>query len=202
MSANARRDIVIIDGCGANLASLQFALQRLDQEAEVTKDAARIRDAELVLLPGVGAAGYAMAQLRESGLDAVVPTLRQPVLGICLGMQLLLEGSDEDNTQCLGVVPGRCERFEPSAEMPTPHMGWNRLRPVDNHPLFANVDDGAHCYFVHSFAASFSEQTAAWSDYGVRFAAAVSYKNFHGVQFHPERSGKTGAQILANFLTF
>ncbi|MEM9057052.1 MAG: imidazole glycerol phosphate synthase subunit HisH [Pseudomonadota bacterium] len=192
--------VLLIDGCGANLASLRFALERLGQDPAVSSDPDRIANAQRVILPGVGAAGYAMERLRELGLDQVVPALRQPVLGICLGMQLLLERSGEDDTACLGAIPGRCVRFTPAPERPIPHMGWNRVQPTAGHPLFAGVDAGAHCYFVHSFKAPLSEHTAAATTYGERFAAAVSRENFFGVQFHPERSGQTGARILANFL--
>lgn len=195
-------EIAIIDGCGANLASLRFALDRLGLASVVTSDAERITAARHVILPGVGAAGYAMEQLRRLKLDTLIPELRQPVLGICLGMQLLLEASDEDSAPCLGVIPGRCERFEPAPDMPTPHMGWNRVHPRSQNGLFAGIDDGAHCYFVHSYAAPVSGQTAAWSQYGQQFSAAVSNNNFFGVQFHPERSGKIGARLLANFFNF
>lgn len=195
-------EIAIIDGCGANLASLRFALERIGLDAVVTSDKARIAAARHVILPGVGAAGYAMEQLRKLGLDTLIPELRQPVLGICLGMQLLLDSSDEDDATCLGVIPGQCVRFEPAPDMPTPHMGWNRVHPRSHNGLFAGIEDGAHCYFVHSYAAPVSANTAAWSEYGPRFSSAVSNNNFFGVQFHPERSGKTGARLLANFFNF
>lgn len=195
-------EIVIIDGCGANLASLRFALQRLGGNAVVSSDRKRIEDARHVILPGVGAAGFAMAQLRLRKLDTLIPELRQPVLGICLGMQLLLQASDEGDAACLGVIPGRCERFVPAAELPTPHMGWNRVYARSCNGLFADIDEGAHFYFVHSYAAPVGAHTAAWSEYGHRFSAALSHNNFFGAQFHPERSGKAGARLLANFLSF
>lgn len=197
------KDVVVIDSGGANLASLLFALQRLGTAAEVTTDAARIRSASHVLLPGVGAAGNAMDRLAAHGLDTVIPTLTQPLLGICLGMQLLFESSAEGGagpTTCLGVVPGHVARLPASPEHPVPHMGWNQLDPVREDPLFAGISRGDYMYFVHSFAAPVAAATLVTADYGGPFSAAVRHGNFRGVQFHPERSAATGARLLANFI--
>jgi glutamine amidotransferase len=199
------RSVVIIDSGGANLASLLFALDRLGQKAEVTTDAGRIRAASHVLLPGVGAAPDAMARLRSKGLDEVIPTLTQPLLGICLGMQLLFEASEETTgdapeTTGLGVVPGKVVRMSVAPGQPVPHMGWNQLLPLRADPLFAGIDDGDYVYFVHSYAAPITADTLAASEYGGRFTAAVKRGNFRGVQFHPERSASVGARLLANFI--
>lgn len=198
-------DVVVIDSGGANLASLLHALRRLGVGAEVTKDPARVAAAARVLLPGVGAAPDAMARLAAAGLDVLLPTLRQPVLGICLGMQLLFEASEETTaatgeTPCLGIVPGRVRRMAASPERPVPHMGWNQLEPLREDPLFDGIARGDYVYFVHSYAAPVSEATLAASDYGGAFTAAVRRGNFRGVQFHPERSAAVGARLLANFL--
>ena len=199
------RQIVIIDSGGANLASLQFALKRLGAEAPVTADPARIRAASHVLLPGVGAAQDTMRRLDEQGLTSVIPALTRPVLGICLGMQLLFEQSAEaatvgGSTKALGIVPGRVERMSGSAQLPVPHMGWNQLELLREDPLFAGIQPGEYVYFVHSYAAPIGADTLAASDYGGRFTAAVKRGNFRGVQFHPERSAGVGARVLANFL--
>ena len=144
--------MAIIESGGANTASLTFALRRLGVESHLTADAGRIRAASHVILPGVGAAGDAMSRLRRAGLDELIPTLRQPLLGICLGMQLLHESSDEGGTRCLGVIPGRARRLEATPGRPVPHMGWNTLEGFGASPLLAGIDEGAYAYFVHSYA--------------------------------------------------
>ncbi|HMB72305.1 MAG TPA: imidazole glycerol phosphate synthase subunit HisH [Gammaproteobacteria bacterium] len=192
--------IVIIGSTGANLASLGFALQRLGVAAPVTEDPERILAAERTILPGVGAAEDAMTRLRRAGLDRVIPQLRRPLLGICLGMQLLFERSQEDDAQCLGVVAGTVERLPGGAGLPVPEMGWNELEAPADCPLLRGVEAGEYAYFVHSYAAPVSEITIARSQYGVEFAAAVAHRNFFGTQFHPERSARVGARILENFL--
>jgi len=199
-------DVVIIDSGGANLASLQFALRRLGAEGTVTADADRIRAASHVLLPGVGAAQDTMQRLDDQGLTALIPTLTQPLLGICLGMQLLFEESAEaapgnSSTKALGIIPGRVERLAASADRPVPHMGWNQLEPLRGDPLFRDIAQGEYVYFVHSYAAPLGADTLVASDYGDRFTAAVRRGNFRGVQFHPERSAGVGARVLANFLS-
>jgi glutamine amidotransferase len=192
--------IVIVASGGANIASLQFALERLGTPSEVSADAARIRSASHVILPGVGAAADAMARLRARGLDELIPSLTQPVLGICLGMQLLHEASAEGDTRCLGIIPGAAERFVELPGRPVPHMGWNTLEAERECPLLAGLGASDYAYFVHSYALPVSGATVASCRYGARFSACVSWRNFFGVQFHPERSARVGARILENFL--
>jgi len=192
--------VVIIDSGGANIASLVYALRRLGCEASLSRDPGTVRNAARVILPGVGAAADAMARLDRHGLAQLVPRLTQPVLGICLGMQLLFEASEEGDAACLGILPGTARRFKASSERPVPHMGWNQLEVRGAPPLLCGVDSGAYTYFVHSFAVPVGPDTAATCDYGGPFTAAVSRGNFHGTQFHPERSGRVGARILQNFL--
>jgi glutamine amidotransferase len=193
-------DVVIIDSGGANIASLVYALRRLGCEAALARDPDVVRNAARVILPGVGAAADAMARLEKHGLARLVPRLTQPVLGICLGMQLLFEASEEGNSTCLGVLPGTARRFTAAAGRPVPHMGWNQLEIRGAPSLLRGIDSGAYTYFVHSFAVPVGPDTVATCDYGGPFTAAVSRGNFHGTQFHPERSGKIGARILQNFL--
>jgi imidazole glycerol-phosphate synthase subunit HisH len=193
-------EVLIIDSGGANIASLQFALQRLGAESSVSADAGRIRNAGRVILPGVGAAADAMSRLRRDHLDAVIPALQQPVLGICLGMQLLFEESEEGHAQCLGIIPGRAARFVPAAGQPVPHMGWNTLDTLRPSALLDGVNAGDYVYFVHSYALSPGPATIASSEYGVPFSACVQWRNFYGTQFHPERSSHAGARLLQNFL--
>jgi glutamine amidotransferase len=191
---------VIIGSCGANLASLKFALARLGADVPVTTDRAAVRAASHVILPGVGAARPAMERLTADGLADVVPTLTQPVLGICLGMQLLFGGSDEDDVRCLGIIDAQVRRLPQSADLPVPQMGWNQVRPTGPSPLLEGIGDGAYAYFIHSYAAPPGTYTRATADYGGSFAAVVEQRNFYGTQFHPERSSQTGAMVLANFL--
>jgi len=195
-------DVAIINNGGANIASLQFALDRLGAASHLTTDPVELRSARRVILPGVGAAGDAMARLRALNLADVIPTLTQPVLGICLGMQLLFESSAEGDTQCLGLIPARVERFPDRVGLPVPHMGWNQVRKVQDSKLLCGLDDSAYVYFVHSYAAPAGAWTVATSDYGGEFSALVRVRNFHGAQFHPERSSKAGARLLRNFLEF
>ena len=191
---------VIIDSGGANLASLQFAFERLGATARISADAGEIAAAERVVLPGVGSAADAMGRLRAAQLAQLVPALTQPVLGICLGMQLLFEVSAEGDTECLGILPGAVHRLEPSAARPVPHMGWNRLGALTSDPLLAGVGPEAYFYFVHSYAAPPGPFTLAPVEYGEALSAVVRRGNFWGVQFHPERSAGSGARVLENFL--
>jgi len=195
----SRRQAVIV-ASGANIASLQFALQRLDADATVSADPDLIRAASHVILPGVGAAAVAMSRLRQSGLDSVIPALRQPVLGICLGMQLLHESSQEGDVACLGIIPGGAVRFAEDPGRPVPHMGWNTLEIRRPSPLLAGLTDGDYAYFVHSYALDVGAATVASADYGGHFSACVQWRNFYGAQFHPERSAAVGARLLENFL--
>jgi glutamine amidotransferase len=192
--------IVIVASGGANIASLQFALERLGAPSEVSADAGRIRAATHVILPGVGAAADAMTRLRSSGLDALIPTLTQPVLGICLGMQLLHGASAEGGTRCLGIIPGAASRFEEAPGRPVPHMGWNTLTVERDCPLLAGIGASDYAYFVHSYALPVNEATVASCRYGSNFSACVAWRNFFGAQFHPERSAVLGARLLGNFL--
>ena len=196
MKANA----VIIPSCGSNLASLQFALERLGADVPLTEDPARIRAASHVILPGVGAAAPGMERLAAAGLVDLIPTLTQPVLGICLGMQLLFARSEEEQTRCLGVIDAEVRRLPASSELPVPQMGWNDLQLAGESPLLDAVPSGTYAYFVHSFAAPPGPYTRAVATYGVPFSAVIQQGNFFGTQFHPERSSRGGAQILDNFL--
>jgi len=192
--------VAIIDSGGANIASLRAALGRLGTESVVTLDHDVIRKSPRVMLPGVGNAHSAMAKLRGAGLDTLIPTLKQPLLGICLGMQLLFDHSDEGPANCLGVIPGSIGKLAVEPGKPVPHMGWNQFTQVRPDPLLDGVSSLDHVYFVHSFAAPTSSATVAITDYGIAFTAVARRDNFCGTQFHPERSGVVGARILANFL--
>jgi imidazole glycerol-phosphate synthase subunit HisH len=196
----SERQIVIVENGGANIASLQFALQRLEVASVVSADPAEIRAASHVILPGVGAAADGMSRLRRSGLDTVIPTLQQPVLGICLGMQLLYEASQEGDARCLGIIPGRATRLAEAHDRPVPHMGWNTLEIRRPCALLQGVADGDYAYFVHSYALTLSAATVASTGYGVPFSACVQWRNFYGAQFHPERSAAVGARLLENFV--
>jgi glutamine amidotransferase len=191
---------VIIDSGGANLASLQYALERLGVQAPVSSTPEEVAKATHVILPGVGSAGDAMRRLKASGVASVLPGLEQPVLGICLGMQLLFTRSDEGETECLGVIPGSVRRMQAQPGRPVPHMGWNQLAIRQRDPLLARIPENEYMYFVHGYAASVSEDTIATASYGSDLTAVVRRKNFCGTQFHPERSGAAGARLLANFL--
>ncbi len=193
-------DVAIIDSGGANLASLQFALERLGAQSVVTSDLEVIAAAPRVLLPGVGSALAAMQRLTASGVATHLPRLKQPVLGICLGMQLLFQKSEEGPAQCLGVLPQTIRKLESAPGRPVPHMGWNRLHIVREDPLLRGIAEGEYLYFVHSYAAPLAQSTLASAEYGADIAAVVRQDNFWGTQFHPERSTRVGARILANFL--
>ena len=192
--------IAIIDSGGANIASLQFALRRLGQDSVLTTNAAAIRAAARVILPGVGAARNAMHKLRQHGLVDVIRQLTQPVLGVCLGMQLLAEASGEDDVECLGVIPGVAARLPGSPEFPVPNMGWCPTQKTGEDAVLDGVDDGAWFYFVHSYALPVSAITLASAEHVHRFAAVVRQDNFLATQFHPERSSAAGARLLQNFL--
>lgn len=193
---------VIIDSGGANLASLLFALERLDVRATVSTSPAEVRAATRVILPGVGSAADAMKRLDAAGLSEVLPTLRQPVLGICLGMQLLFKHSEEGNVDCLGIMPDSVRRLKAEPGRPVPHMGWNNLVSLRDDPLMEGITNSDYVYFVHSYAAPVSDVTLARTDYGAQVSAVVRRGNFWGTQFHPERSASVGSRILANFLRF
>jgi imidazole glycerol-phosphate synthase subunit HisH len=201
--------IGIVDYRAGNLTSVARALEYLHEPCIVTQDAKILNDADRIIFPGVGAAGAAMANLRESGLDKHLRRwVREgkPVLGICLGTQVIFDTSEEDDTVCLGIVPGSVRRFPPDLEaegrvLKIPHMGWNRVAFEKDHPLFAGLPEGAEFYFVHSYypAPADEDWAVGWTDYGIRFCAAVARGNLVAVQFHPEKSGRPGLAILANF---
>ena len=193
-------DVAIIDNGGANIASLRFALERLGASAQLTDDSGALRAAPRVILPGVGAAADAMQRLAALRLVETIRGLTQPVLGICLGMQLLFESSDEGDTPCLGLLGARVRRFPDRDGYPVPHMGWNQLDFADGAPLLAGIARGEYVYFVHSYAAPTGPWTVATADYAGPFSAVVQHRNFFGTQFHPERSGPAGGRLLANFL--
>ncbi|HKL38812.1 MAG TPA: imidazole glycerol phosphate synthase subunit HisH [Bacteroidales bacterium] len=188
---------VIIKYNAGNIRSVDFALGRLGVEAEITDNADKIRNADKVIFPGVGEARSTMDHLRENGLDRVIASLQQPVLGICLGMQLLCAETEERNTRTLGIIPTQVERFRGTVKVP--HMGWNRINRLQS-PLFEGIEEGSFVYFVHSYYVPLMPQVIAESGHGTRFTAAVRKDNFYAVQFHPEKSGPTGAKILSNFM--
>ena len=194
--------VAIIDSGGANIASLQFALQRLGVSAQLTTSADDIREAPRVILPGVGAAGDAMQRLRDHGLVDVIRNLEQPVLGICLGMQLLAEASEEEDVECLGIIPGVATRLQADAGLPVPNMGWCPVTSSAPHALFDGIDEGSYFYFVHSYALPVSGCTLATAKHRAEFSAISGRDNFLATQFHPERSSRDGARMLQNFLGF
>ncbi|MCW9717895.1 imidazole glycerol phosphate synthase subunit HisH [Avibacterium sp. 21-599] len=189
---------IINTGC-ANLSSVKFAFERLGYQADITDDLAQIQRAEKLILPGVGTALAAMQSMQARQLTHVLTQLTQPVLGICLGMQLMTDYSTEGDVETLKLIRGNTQCL-PNKGLPLPHMGWNKVNYQDNHPLFKNIPQDSYFYFVHSYAVLPNENTIATCDYGVPFSAAIARKNFYGVQFHPERSGKVGEQLLRNFM--
>ena len=194
--------IAIIDYGVGNLFSLKSSLKQLGLEAVVTADADTIRKADRLILPGVGEASSAMARLREKGLDTLVPALTCPVLGICIGMQLLCRSSEEGDAACLGIFPTDVVRLpDRTADGPlkVPHMGWDTVDMLRG-PLFEGIDAQTYVYYVHSYAAQACDATIAQTDYGGIFSAALGRGNFFGTQFHPEKSGRAGERILRNFL--
>ena len=193
-------DVALIDAGGANLGSVRYALERLGARVQLVRDAAGLRGASRVILPGVGAAPHGMARLHAQGLVQPLRELQVPLLGICLGMQLLFEHSEEGDVECLGLLPGVVRHLHPATGIRVPHMGWNRLLPLRQAALMDGVADRASAYFVHSYAAPLNEHTVAACDHGGLFAAVVQRGRHSGAQFHPERSAATGARILRNFL--
>ncbi|RNF86443.1 imidazole glycerol phosphate synthase subunit HisH [Montanilutibacter psychrotolerans] len=194
-------NVVLVDSGGANIGSVRHAFARLGVDSVLSADAEAIARADRVILPGVGAAAPAMARLRALGLIEVIRGLRQPLLGICLGMQLLFESSEEGEGDCLGLLPGRVRKLEAEVGVRVPHMGWNGLLPRAAHPLLTGIDAGAQAYFVHSYAAPMGEHVLAACSHGSEFAAVVGRGNRFGAQFHPERSADVGSRLLANFLS-
>lgn len=194
-------DVAVIDAGGANLGSVRYAVERLGASARIVRDADELRGAARVILPGVGAAGPAMRALQARGLDAAIGALTVPLLGICLGMQLLFDASEEGEVHCLGLLRGSVRRMSATASTRVPHMGWNSLHDIRQATLLLEgIDDGAQAYFVHGFAAPVTDDCIASTEHGQRFAAVVQCGLVSGTQFHPERSGAIGARVLANFL--
>lgn len=189
--------IVVIKYNAGNIGSVANALERLGQTCLITDHPDEIRQADKVIFPGVGEASSTMAFLKDKGLDKIIPALRQPVLGICLGMQLMCSWSEEGNTPAMGIFPEKVKLFHGPVKVP--HMGWNAIG-FNPEGLFAGLDSGTYVYFVHSYFAETGDATLATCDYGIRFSAALHQKNFYAVQFHPEKSGEAGQLILRNFI--
>jgi glutamine amidotransferase len=189
--------IVIIDYGAGNIQSIKFAIQRLGFEAVLSSNEAEIKAADKVIFPGVGEASSAMRMLRQSKLDLLIPILKQPVLGICLGMQLMCDKSEEGDTNGLGIFEAPVIKFNNSVKVP--QIGWNQISDLSS-PLFKNIKELEYVYLVHSYYVAECEQTIATSEYGVKYSTALKKDNFYGVQFHPEKSSNAGEQILKNFL--
>lgn len=196
--------VAIIDSGGANISSLLFAFERLQCHAVLTSDKFTICNADRVVLPGVGAARDAMTRLQQADLAGTIRSLTQPVLGICLGMQLLCERSEEEDTECLGIIPGAATRFVATPTSPVPNMGWCSTSFTREHSVLRGLDDGSYFYYLHSYALPVSEATLATASHGDRehrtFSSVVAHKNFVAAQFHPERSSAAGSTLLANFI--
>ena len=190
--------IVIIDYGAGNIQSIKFAIQRLGYEAVLSHDVDEILAADKVIFPGVGEASSAMEKLRATGLDKLIPNLKQPVLGICLGMQLMCHSSEEGNTEGLGIFDLDVVKFDSSVKVP--QIGWNQISELKS-DLFKGIPEQSYIYLVHSFYAPLGKETIATSEYGLNYSAALQKNNFYGVQFHPEKSSEVGSHILKNFLT-
>ncbi|MDR0219133.1 MAG: imidazole glycerol phosphate synthase subunit HisH [Enterobacteriaceae bacterium] len=192
--------VVILDTGCANLASVAYAIRRLGYDSVISRDANFVKSADKLLLPGVGTASAAMEQFQQRKLIPLITSLTQPVLGICLGMQLLAEMSEEGGNVPLLKLINSPVRKMVTTGLPLPHMGWNKVNTQAGHPLFRHIENNAYFYFVHSYALPVGDHTIAQTDYGTPFSSAIAKNNFFGVQFHPERSGAAGAQLLKNFL--
>lgn len=189
--------IVIINYGAGNIQSIKFAIQRLGYEAVLSDDAEEIKNADKVIFPGVGEASSAMAKLKATGLDTVIPTLKQPVLGICLGMQLMCAHSEEGDTNGLGIFDVEVKKF--SSKVKVPQIGWNQIANLKSH-LFDGIKENEYMYLVHSFYAASCDEMIATTEYDILYASALQKDNFYGVQFHPEKSSKAGEKLLDNFL--
>lgn len=191
------KKIAIIDYGAGNIQSVLFALERLGVEANLTNNPEEIKAAEKVIFPGVGHATPALNALKKTGLDQLIPQLKQPVLGVCLGMQLMCRFSQENNEEALGIFDVDVKKFPANEKVP--HMGWNSIEVKEN-PLVKNIQDNSYFYFVHSYYAELGKETIATTHYGLPFSAALQKDNFYGCQFHPEKSGGVGQKILENFI--
>lgn len=194
--------LVIVKYNAGNIQSVLYALERIGVEALVTDDHNQIQGADKVIFPGVGEASSAMRYLKERGLDVVLKNLQQPVLGICLGMQLMCKYSEENDTPCLDIFPEEVKLFRPAAaqKLKVPQIGWNTITQLKT-PLFNGLTENSYCYFVHGYYAALGPHTIATTQYVQPYSAALHYNNFYGVQFHPEKSAATGEQIIKNFIT-
>ncbi|WP_046005234.1 imidazole glycerol phosphate synthase subunit HisH [Pseudoalteromonas rubra] len=191
---------IINTGC-ANINSVRFAFERLGVNPEVIRDPAQLKQFDRAVLPGVGHASVAMKRLRDQGWDTAIAEYQNPLMGICLGMQLLCDETEEGNVQCLGQIPGKVSYLE-TGQLTSPHMGWNTLSVCNAHPLTQGLNPDDQVYFVHSFAHASNANTLVESEYGTRFSAVVAKDNYAGMQFHPEKSAKVGATLLNNFLNW
>jgi len=191
------KNITIIDYGAGNVKSVKFALERLGAKVKLSSNPEEIKNADKVIFPGVGRAKFAMERLRESGLTELIPNLKQPLLGICLGMQLLCEHSEEDNVDGIGIFPLKVKRFK--NDLKVPKIGWNNISDLKG-DLFDAINENEYCYFVHSYYVEDSKYSSASSNYGLKYSAALQKDNFYATQFHPEKSGKTGELMLKNFI--
>ena len=195
------KKVAIVDSIGSNLASLIFALNRIGSSFEITDEIDVINKASHIILPGVGAAKNAMTKLKQRKLIDEISKLTKPTLGICLGMQIFMDASDEDDAKCLGIISNTCRPFENNRDYPVPHMGWNKVRFNRDSVLTNNLKDDDYYYFVHSYYVPICTETIGVSSYPIEFSAVVQKDNFFGTQFHPEKSGLSGSKILQNFVS-
>ena len=193
--------VAIIDSIGSNMASLEFALRRIEKDFEITHDIDLISKASHIILPGVGAAKNAMMRLKDRELVNEILNLTKPTLGICLGMQIFMDASMEEDTDCLGIISNKCKPFKLERDYPVPHMGWNKVHFTTDSTLTKNLNDSEYYYFVHSYYVPICNETIGVSEYSTEFSAVIEKDNFFGTQFHPEKSGLAGERILKSFVS-